>query len=175
MDDKIKSNSISIRLNDENLEKLEILSASYDSQKSTMAANIVSNVLNENMHEFEINHIHYPRPVIKKLFSLQDDNQLILIIALNNQYNKGVIQAAKRHSPNYKILNTLKKSWKRVGCEIRDVNIESKKILEVHHEMEKNWSTFTCATTSYILEILGYKIYFTMVEEDWFKIEYLES
>lgn len=175
MSEKPKSNNISIRLNDEELENLEILASSFDIQKSTMAANIVSNVLNENYQEFEINNIPYPRPVIKKLFTIQTKEQIILMVANNNQYNKKIIESAKRNSTNVKILNTLKKGWKRAGCEIRSISIESKKVLEIHHEMERNWSTFTCATTSYILEVLGYKIENTIVDEDWFKIEYSES
>jgi len=173
MSEKAKNNNISIRLNDDDLEKLENLSSSFDIQKSTMAANIIENVLNENMQEFEINNISYPRPIIKKLFSMQTEKQIILMIAHNNQYNKAIIESAKHLSSNYDIFNSLKKSWKRCGCEIRTITVESKKVLEVHHEMEKNWSVFSCATTSFMLEILDNKIEYTKVEEDWFKIVYL--
>ena len=175
MSDKPKTNNVSIRLTDEDLKKLEFISSSFNIQKSTMAANIVSNVLNENMQEFEINNIPYPRPVIKKLFSMQTEQQIILLIAHNNQYNKGIIESAKHHSENYEILNKLKKGWKRSGCEIRTVSLDRKQILEIHHEMERNWSTFTCATTSFILEILDNKIEHTKVEDDWFKIEYVPN
>ena len=175
MSEKAKTNNVSIRLNDEDLKKLEFISSSFNIQKSTMAANIVSNVLNENMQEFEINNISYPRPVIKKLFSMQTDQQIIIMIAHNNQYNKGIIESAKHHSSNYEILNKLKKGWKRAGCEIRTVSFDNKQVLEIHHEMEKKWSVFTCTTTSFILEILDNEIKYTKVEDDWFKIEYVPT
>jgi len=173
MSEKPKNNPVSFRLSDEDIEKLEILSNSYDLPKSTMAANIVENVLNENMQEFEVNHISYPRPVIKKLFSDMTDKQIISMIANTNGYNKGLIVSTKRYSSPEKILNGLRKTWKTYGCEIRTTKFDQIIVLEIHHELEKNWSRITSATTSFILELLDYKIKSTFVTDDWFKIEYL--
>lgn len=172
MSDKVKTNPVSFRLSDEDLEKLEILSNSYDIPKSTMATNIIENVLNENMQEFEVNHISYPRPVIKKLFSELTEKQIILMIVNTNAYNKGLIESARRYCSPGKILNGLKKNWKSYGCEIRTTRVEDMTVLEIHHELEKNWSKITSATTSFILELLDYKIKNTFVTEDWFKIGY---
>lgn len=175
MSDKPKNNLVSFRLSDEDMEKLQILSNSYDLPKSTMAANIVANVLNENMQEFEVNHISYPRPIIKKLFSELIEKQVISMIVNTNAYNKGIIESAKRYCSREKILSGLKKTWKTYGCEIRTTKFDQMIVLEIHHELEKNWSKITSATTSFILELLDYKIKSTFVAEDWFKIEYLNE
>ena len=173
MSEKPKNNLVSFRLSDEDIEKLEILSNSYDLPKSTMAANIVENVLNENMQEFEVNHISYPRPIIKKLFRDMNEKQIISIIVNTNAYNKELIESAKSYCSPEKILNGLKKTWKTYGCEIRTTKFNDSVVLEIHHELEKNWSTVTSSTTSFILELLDYKIKNTFVADDWFKIEYL--
>lgn len=172
MSDKAKNNPVSFRLSNDDIERLEILSNSYDIPKSTMAANIVENVLNENMQEFEVNHISYPRPIIKKLFSELNARQIILMVATTNNYNKGIIESTKRYCSSEKILNGLKKTWKGYGCEIRVTRLDSTIVLEIHHELEKNWSKITSSTTSYILELLEYEIMNTFVTDDWFKIEY---
>lgn len=173
MSDKAKDNPVSFRLSDGDMEKLQILSNSYDIPRSTMASNIVENVLNENMQEFEVNHISYPRPVIKKLFSEMHEKQVMSMIVNTNAYNKGLIESAKSYCSPEKILNGLKKTWKKYGCEIRTTKFNDSIVLEIHHELEKNWSTITSSTTSFILELLDYKIKNTFVADDWFKIQYL--
>jgi len=172
MNSKPKNNPVSFRLSDDDIERLEILSNSYDLPKSTMAANIVENVLNENTQEFEVNHISYPRPIIKKLFSDLNERQIIMMIATTNNYNKGIIESTKSYCSPEKILNSLKKTWKTYGCEIRVTKLKDSIVLEIHHELERNWSKITSATTSFILELLEYEIKNTFVTDDWFKIEY---
>lgn len=175
MSDKPKKNLVSIRLTDEDLEKLEMLSDSNSMPKGTMATSIVENALNENNQEFEINHICYPRPIIKKLFRELEEKQIILMVVNTNNYNKDLIVSAKRYCTPQKILNELKKTWKKYGFKIRTTKFEDVIVLEIHHELDKNWSKVTSATTSFILELLDYKIKSTFVSEDWFKIEYVEK
>jgi len=172
MKEQSKDNIVTFRLNDVDLEKLDALAASYESQRGTMLTNIIENVLNENMQEFAINHISYPRPIIKKLFTILEKKQRMILVPDMNKYNKGVIESTMRVFPNCKILNILKKSWKSFGCEVREITVDDRKILEIHHELERNWSEVTSSTTSYILELLDNKIIHTIVEDDWFKIEY---
>ena len=175
MSEKTKKNLVSVRLTDEDLGKLELLANSLNIPKGTMATNIVENVLNENKQEFEVNHISYPRPVIKKLFSDMIEKQIISMIVNTNAYNKGLIESAKSYCSPEKILNGLKKTWKTYGCEIRTTKFDKSTVLEIHHELEKNWSTITSSTTSFILELLDYKIKNTFVADDWFKIEYSDE
>lgn len=175
MNDKSKIHNISIRLNDEFNEKLENYANSHDSQKSTVAADIIVNALNENLEELMVNHISYPRPVMKKLFSRLNEDQLRLIIADFNHYNKGILKSASQDHSSQHILDLLRKWFRRSGCEVRFSSFDCKKILEIHHELEKNWSIVTCATTSFILGILDYKIELTFVDDNWFKIEYSEK
>lgn len=174
MSEKPKDNSISFRLNDEDYERLEILANSRDIAKSTMASQIIENVLNENNQEFVINHISYPRPVMKKIFTDLTEKQIILTIAHANKYNKEMIETAMRTCSQTKILNILKKQWKSYGCEIKNSTSNEKKTLEIHHELEKNWSLVTCASTCFILELLNKKIKHTSVYDDWFQIEYTQ-
>lgn len=173
MSEKPKNNPVSFRLSDDDIERLEILASTYNLPKSTMAANIVENVLNENMQEFEVNHISYPRPIIKKLFTTLDEKQIVIMIANTNRYNKEIIESAKKYCTPEKILSGLKKTWRSYGCEIRTSRFDNIVVLEIHHELERNWSKITSATTSFIVESLGYKIKSTFVTDDWFKIEYL--
>jgi len=172
MSDKTKKNLVSVRLTDEDLGKLELLANSLNILKGTMATNIVENTLNENNQEFEINHICYPRPIIKKLFNELEEKQIILMVAHTNNYNRELIVSAKKYCTPEKILNDLKKTWKKYGCEIKTTRYDDVIVLEIHHELDKNWSKITSATTSFILELLDYKIKSTFVSEDWFKIEY---
>ncbi len=175
MSEKIKNQPISFRLNEENNEKLQDLADSNGIQKSTMTANIVVNVLNENLEELLINHISYPRPIIKKLFTMLTPAQVDLVISDLNEYNKGIIESAKQLYPTYRIINLMRKWMKRSGCEVSITTFKLKKVLEVHHEMEKNWSIVTCTTTAYILQLLDNQIERTFVDENWFKIEYFSA
>lgn len=172
MNEKSKTHNISFRLNDDLNEKLENYANSLDSQKSTVAADIITKELNENLEEMMVNHISYPRPVIKRIFSRLDENQLSLIIADFNNYNRGILDSAKQDFSEQQIFTLLKKWFRRSGCEVKFTSLDEKKILEIHHELEKNWSTITCATTSFVLDVLGCNISYTFVAEDWFKIEY---
>ncbi len=172
MSDKTKNNPISFRLSDDDLKRLEILANSFDVPKSTMATNIIENALNENLQEFQVNHISYPRPIIKKLFVELDEKQIILMIATTNSYNKEVIESTKSYHSSETILNNLKKTWKTYGCKIRITKLKDSTVIEIHHELGRNWSKITSATTSFILELLDYKINSTFVTEDWFKVEY---
>jgi len=174
MSDRTKKNLVSVRLTDEDLGKLELLANSLNIPKGTMATNIVENVLNENNEEFEINNICYPRPIIKKLFNELEEKQIVLMVAHTNNYNKELIVSAKKYCNPEKILNDLKKTWKKYGCAIRTVRFDDVIILEIHHELDKNWSKITSATTSFILELLDYQIKSTFVSDDWFKIEYFD-
>lgn len=170
-----KKHSISFRLNDEHNEKLENLANSGNIQKSTMASNLIIDMLNENVEELLINHISYPRPVIKKLFSLLTESQMTEILSDFNQYNTGIIKCAMQKYPNEKIFNLLNRWFRRSGCEVNCSSFNNKKYLEIHHELEKNWSIVTCASTSYILEVLGNEVTRTFVETDWFRIEYVKK
>lgn len=172
MDEKSKNNNISFRLSDENNEKLENYAKSYDSQKSTIAANFVINALHDNLEDITTNHISFPRPVIKKMFSLLSEDQLKLIIADFNMYNKELIESALHDHSSSQILNLCKKWFKRSGCEVKFTSFDKKKTLVIHHELEKNWSIIACAITSFILDVLGFDVNFTSVSSDWFKIEY---
>lgn len=172
MSDETKSNLVSFRLSDNDLERLEILANSENLPKSTMAANIVKSFLNENISEFEVNHISYPRPIIEKLFSELTDKQIILMVITTNNYNKEIIESTKSYHTSQEILNSLMKTWKTYGCEVREIKLRHSVILEIHHELERNWSKITSATTSYILELLEYEIKNTFVADGWFKIEY---
>jgi len=168
-----KNNNISFRLSDENNDKLQNLADMQDSQKSTVASNIVTRYLNENIEELIINHISYPRPVIKKLFTLLNEDQIIKLISELNNYNNGIIKSARQNNSSNKILSLLRKWLKSSGCEVHLSLYGKQHNIEIHHEMEKNWSVVTCATITYILEILDCKIKRTFVEDSWFKIEYL--
>lgn len=169
---KSKTHNISFRLNNEINEKLESYANSHGSQKSTIAANIVINALNENLEDLMINHISYPRPVVKKIFSRLNDDQLKLVIADFDNYNKGILKSAMQDYTPQQILNLLKKSFRRSGCEVKLSSFSEKKVLEIHHELERNWSVVTCATTSFVLGVLGYDVRLTFVDDNWFKIEY---
>lgn len=175
MSEDTKNNPISLRLNDENHTKLENMASKYFLQKSTMASDIIVNVLNENLQELIINHISYPRPILKKIFSMMDKIELTKIIAHTNEYNKGIIETAMYLNSKESIIKILKKWMQKSGCEVNLSSSHSKNVLEVHHEMEKNWSIVTCATTSFIFEVLGYKILRTFPDKDWFKLEYTEN
>jgi len=170
-----KSNNISFRLSDENNDKLQNLADMQDSQKSTVASTIVTSFLNENMEDLIINHISYPRPVIKKLFTSLSEEQIINLISEFNGYNKGIIKSARHNNSSTKILILLRKWLKSCGCEVHLSSYGKQQNIEIHHEMEKNWSVVTCTTITYILEILGYKIKRSFVEDSWFKIEYLPN
>jgi len=172
MSENSKKNLISFRLSDDNIEKLEMLADTYRLAKSTMAANIVENALNDNTREFEINHICYPRPIIKKLFTDLNEQQIILMIMTTNEYNKEIIESTKSYCSPIKILSGLKQTWKKYGCETRETKLDNTTVIEIHHELDRNWSKITSATTSFILELLGYKIKNTFVTDNWFKIEY---
>jgi len=174
MSEKAKINNISFRLNDQDYEKLEFLSNSYDTPIGTLAARLITNVLNENMEELTVNHISFPKPVLKKLFASFDEKQIITLITDTNNYNTSVVKSLQRDITTDKIMGILHKLWRNFGYVVKATTFDEKRSLEIHHEMGKKWSSVVCATTSYTLELLQNKIIHTMVEEDWFKIEYTE-
>lgn len=171
-ENKNRIHNISLRLSDEELKQLESVSESHGIAKSTMATNIIVNALMENLDEFLINHISYPRPILKKLFSLLDNDQINQMIMDINEYNQGIIQSSLHTNTPKKIINLLKKWMKKSGCEVSETTFQLVKILEVHHELEKNWSTITCVTMAFIIGELGFEIKRTFTAENWFKIEY---
>jgi len=173
LSDKIKNNPISFRLNDEQIKRLDEIADSHDIQRSTMASNIIVNYLNDSIDELLINHISYPRPIMKKLFSTLDKNQLNYIIIQNNEYNQGIIKSALQTYPPEKILEFIKKWFKKSGCEVNITSFRLVKSLEIHHELEENWSILTCATMVFILGELDFEVRRTFIENDWFKIEYV--
>lgn len=172
MSENTKDNSITFRLNDADNEKLEAVSNSYTVKKSNMVTQIVENFLNENNQQFEINCMSYPRPIMKKLLTTLTEAQKITMIADMNNYNIEIIQSSKRVLTNEEIFDILKKNWKRCGCEVRVASFDKVRVLEIHHEMEKNWSIITCSTTTFILELLDNIIKNTTVTDNWFKIEF---
>lgn len=167
-----KKNMIAIRLNNENFSKLENMAITCNVQKSTMAGNIIINVLNENLQDLIINHISYPRPITKKLFSMLNETQIDKLIMDLNEYNKDIIESVMHfHSPG-KIIDMLKTWLKNSGCEINISSMHMKNVFEVHHEMEKNWSDVMCITIAFTLELLKKKVTRTFAAENWFKIEF---
>lgn len=100
------------------------------------------------------------------------DTQLQLIIAHLNEYNKWTVNASLEIFPKHKLMDLFRNWCKRSGCEYNISIVENRKILIIHHEMEKNWSVLTCAVVSYFLQLLSYKIEKTFVNGNWFKIIY---
>ena len=172
MSENSKKNMITFRLNDENNSKLENMANTYNVQKSTMAGNIIINVLNENLQDLIINHISYPRPITKKLFSMLTETQVDQLILDLNEYNKDIIESAMDFHPSVKIIEMLKTWLKNSGCEISISSTQFKNVFEVHHEMEKNWSVVMCTTIAFTLELLKNEITRTFAADSWFKIEF---
>lgn len=170
MSAKKKSELISFRLTEENNEKLVNIANSFDLDKSTMAASIIVNYLNDNWNLHLVNVICYPRPIVKRIVSTYTKEQINDVTLDIIQYNKEIIKSLKVSYSNDKIFSIFKKWLKTSGCEVITTSINLKKILDVHHEMEKNWSEITCITFTNILELLDKKIEITFIGADWFKI-----
>lgn len=151
------------------------MAVTYNVQKSTMAGNIILNVLNENLQDLIINHISYPRPITKKLFSMLDETQVNQLIMDLNEYNKDIIESAMHFHSSAKILDMVKTWLKSSGCEVNISSTQLKNVFEVHHEMEKNWSVVMCTTIASTLELLKNRIDRTFAAENWFKIEFSEA
>lgn len=174
MSDKSKHKGISFRLTEENNEKLENIANSFDIEKSTMAANIVVNYLNDNWNAHLVNVICYPRPIVKRIVSTYNGEQINEVIKDITQYNKEMIESLKDSYTNDRIFRIFKKWLRNSGCEVITTSVNFKKILEVHHEMNKNWSEITCVTFANILMLLEKEIMRTFVSDDWFKIVFTE-
>ena len=167
-----KTNNNAFRLDDEHQEKLENLASSNGVTKSAMATNIIVQTLNDNFDSLMVNFMCYPRPFLKKVFSVMNKEQLQLVIADLNEYNKGTVKSSLEVFSKSKLMELFRGWCKRSGCEYNISIIDQRKILVIHHEMEKNWSTFTCAVVSYFLGLLSYTIDKTFVDKNWFKIIY---
>ena len=172
MTGKDKLKGVSFRLTEENNEKLINIANSFDMEKSTMAASIIVNYLNDNWDAHIVNVIAYPRPIVKRIVALYNREQIEYVIKDIIQYNKDMIASLKNSYTNEKIFGIYKKWLRQSGCEVLTTSSNLKQILEIHHEMERNWSEITCVTFADILQSLDKKIERTFVSNDWFKIEY---
>ena len=165
-----KLKGVSFRLTEENNEKLINIANSFDMEKSTMAASILVNYLNDNWDAHIVNVIAYPRPIVKRIVALYTREQIEYVIKDIIQYNRDMIVSLKENYTNEKIFNIYKKWLRQSGCEVLTTSSNLNQILEIHHEMEKKWSEITCVTFTNILELLNKNIERTFISNDWFKI-----
>lgn len=172
MNEDIKNIGTTFRLTKNQDRDLENIAKSFGIGKSTLATNIIIKYLNDDWETLLINHISYPRPVTKKIFSLLDKSQIAQVINYMTEYNYSLIESSKNEYSNEKIINTFKEWMKHSGCEVSIRSFNLKNIIEVHHEMERNWSEVTCVSIAKILDQLDNNIIRTFIDDNWFKIEF---
>lgn len=174
MSDQNHKHSISFRLNDENLKKLELMAKTQGISKSELTRKIIEDKLTSSTSNTINNDIPYPRPILKTIFDILDESQKqIIILEINNYYDPFTKSEKFYHTPE-QIVMLIAKWLQNAGCEVNVINFKLNKILTVHHEMNSNWSEITCVTVAHALQTLGYKIVRTFSEKNWFKVEFSE-
>ena len=174
MSDQNHKHSISFRLNDENMKKLELMAETQEVSKSELARKIIEDKLSSSTSSTINNVIPYPRPILRTIFDMLDDKEKQKLILEINGYYDPFTTAEKFYHTSEQIAMLIAKWLQNAGCEVNVINFKLNKILTVHHEMNDNWSEITCVTVAHTLQTLDYTIVRTFSEKTWFKIEFSE-